>query len=81
MSTKVEKRIASTDEAEAMGIQNAVKFGRPIYFLQHVNGSVIDVGTDRARFLKEKEEYVSNTFDGRYNIRLYERVNGQLRAI
>lgn len=80
MSTK-QKRVAASDEAEVLAIQNAMKFGRPVYFLNHVNGSTIDVGTDKAAFLKEKEEYIRSTPDGRYKIRLFERIHDQLRAI
>lgn len=80
MSTN-QKRAATSDEANAIAIQNAVKFGRPVYFLNHVNGSTIDVGTDKAAFLKEKQEYIRSTPDGRHKIKLFERVHHQLRAI
>jgi hypothetical protein len=80
MSTQ-EKRIAASDQNDAIAIQNAMRFGRPLYFLQHVNGSVIDVGVDKGNFLRQKEEYIRTTPDGRHNIRLYERLQSALRAI
>lgn len=81
MSTPTPIRIAATDEGEAVAISRAVKLGLPLYFLSHVNGSTIDVSTDKVKMLKDKEEYIRSTPDGRFKIRLYERIHTQLRPI
>lgn len=81
MSTPTPIRIAATDEGEAAAIQRAMKLGLPLYFLNHVNGSTIDVSTDKGKMLQMKQEYISSTPDGRFKIRLYERLHTQLRPI
>lgn len=80
MST-LANRVAQSDDSEGIAIQQAIKKGLPIYLLSHVNGSTIDVSVDKAKMLKDKAEYIRTTPDGRFKIRLYERIHDQLRAI
>ena len=84
MSTKKDAKVSRTpvsDESEVIAIENAMKHGRPVYFLMHTNGSTIDAGVDQTAFLKAKEEYIRSTPDGRFKIRLYERIATELRPI
>lgn len=81
MSTPTPIRIAASDEGEAKAIQRALLLGQPIYFLAHVNGTTIDVSTDKGKMLKDKAEYIRTTPDGRFKIRLYERTHTALCPI
>jgi hypothetical protein len=68
----------ASEEKALLPIEAAMRRHEPIYFIQHVNGSVYDVQTNKINALKERDALRTTTPNGYNNVQCYERKNGAL---
>ena len=73
-SGRGESTIASSEEGELNAIANAMKFGRPVYFIRNGCGSTLDVCLEKQHALRVRDEMRNRVHNGRANINAYERM-------
>lgn len=74
--------LPSTDDVELAYIERAVKNQEPLYFIQHINGSTLDVSPDPARAINMREAIESRiSQDDLRRVNLFKRVGVALIPI
>lgn len=73
-SGRGESTIASSEEGELNAIANAMKFGRPIYFVRNGCGTTLDVCLEKNHALRVRDEMRDRVHNGKPHIDAYERM-------
>lgn len=72
-SGRGESTIASSDEGDLKAISNAMRFGRPIYFVRSGIGTTLDVCLEANHAIRVRDEMRGRIINGRQDIQAYVR--------
>ena len=72
---------ASSEPKELDAIDWAVRNHMPLYFIQHANGTVYDVLTDKTSAINFRDATAARTPGGKMNVKLFAQIAGSLFPI